>query len=86
MRIPDVWCTSCGESAPMNTEIVHQDYCKTPDAADIHIGPDCLNGKHRACRTEAWCLTEDEPAFCECECHDDEQALANVRPTGENDG
>lgn len=34
------------------------------------IDPDCVAGKHRACRGEAWGEVNDRPAPCECPCHD----------------
>jgi hypothetical protein len=36
---------------------------------DDHLGPDCRDGKHRACTGGAWCMTADRPVPCVCPCH-----------------
>lgn len=33
------------------------------------IGPDCTEGKHRACNAEAWNFDADEVTGCACACH-----------------
>lgn len=33
------------------------------------LNPDCREGKHKACRGDAWDNVLDEPADCGCECH-----------------
>jgi hypothetical protein len=35
------------------------------------VGPDCRDGKHRACRGDAWDTRTDQPAVCGCGCHCD---------------
>lgn len=34
------------------------------------LNPDCRQGKHRACRGDAWDDDRDEPTTCGCDCHD----------------
>jgi hypothetical protein len=41
---------------------------------DNHLSPDCLAGKHKACRGDAWCFEDDRPAECLCACHADYDA------------
>jgi hypothetical protein len=36
---------------------------------DDHLAPDCRDGKHRACRGDAWCGIADLPVPCDCTCH-----------------
>jgi hypothetical protein len=38
-------------------------------AAVFPMNPDCVNGKHHACRGDAWDLSADAPAECACDCH-----------------
>lgn len=34
------------------------------------INPDCTQGKHPACNEDAWDDITDQPARCECPCHE----------------
>lgn len=36
----------------------------------VMLDPDCRDGKHQACTRMAWNEEKDEPADCECACHD----------------
>jgi hypothetical protein len=36
---------------------------------DLHMNPECIEGKHRNCDTDAWCLITDGITDCECTCH-----------------
>lgn len=36
---------------------------------DDHLSPDCRDGKHGACRGDAWCLLVDGEHPCDCSCH-----------------
>jgi hypothetical protein len=36
---------------------------------DRHLNPDCRDGKHAACRADAWCTVIDASAECSCPCH-----------------
>jgi hypothetical protein len=42
----------------------------------LHRSPDCGEGKHRACRGDAWCTDLDVPALCDCDCHEAGAAVA----------
>ena len=35
----------------------------------MSVNPDCRDGKHRACRGDAWDAEKDAPAECGCACH-----------------
>lgn len=39
-------------------------------APEVTISPDCRDGKHHACRGDAWSHTLDEPSPCACSCHE----------------
>ena len=41
---------------------------------DDHLNPDCRDGKHAACRGDAWCDIDDESASCDCSCHTETSA------------
>lgn len=41
------------------------------DTGTYWYNPDCADGKHRACRGDAWNLHEDRATPCECECHEE---------------
>lgn len=44
------------------------------------LSPDCRDGKHRACRGDAWNHTLDEPALCACPCHEPASTLTITHP------
>lgn len=33
--------------------------------------PDCVVGKHQNCNGQGWDVTNDQPADCPCECHEE---------------
>lgn len=33
------------------------------------MNPDCRDGKHHACRGDAWDNDTDTPTTCKCPCH-----------------
>jgi hypothetical protein len=70
----EAYCADCG-----NTVEGHDPGECTLRTIDQHLNPDCRDGKHRNCagdKKSAWCVIEDAPTECECDCH--EQALASV--------
>ncbi len=36
----------------------------------MSLNPDCRQGKHAACRGDAWDDTTDAPVTCACGCHE----------------
>ena len=34
------------------------------------LNPECAVGKHPACNEDAWDDVKDQPARCECACHE----------------
>jgi hypothetical protein len=39
------------------------------------LNPDCRDGKHRACRGDAWDDIRDTATLCTCGCHDDNKEV-----------
>lgn len=42
------------------------------------LNPDCRDGKHRACRGDAWDVQNDRATNCWCECHQIDLARTRV--------
>jgi hypothetical protein len=51
------------------------------DRAVAHINPDCREGKHRACRGDAWSMSADRPMDCVCPCHEAPEEVRLGVPT-----
>lgn len=45
------------------------------------LSPDCRDGKHRACRGDAWSKELDAPTACACYCHERTSAVTTSQPT-----
>lgn len=43
----------------------------TPALAAGPLGPDCREGKHHACRGDAWDHQADTLTDCTCTCHEE---------------
>lgn len=48
------------------------------DRAEAHLNPDCRDGKHNACRGDAWSVSADAPIDCACSCHRPALPTVNV--------
>lgn len=60
--------TAIGEASRAADDLLRGDI--VPLRADVAgLGPDCRDGKHRACDGSAWDEARDEVMSCRCECH-----------------
>lgn len=70
----------CADGEP-GSRFSHAESCATYtwredrlcDACEAMIGPDCREGKHRACDGGAWDDFRDIPTACQCGCHEEAQ-------------